>query len=405
MNQSDGEKLEKILIDLGYSRSCDESSADMIAVVACSIRKSAIDRVYGKARIWKKRRGHGKLKTILSGCVLDHDRKKLAELFDFVVDIKDLWKLKEALSQDKVAAKDKDYLSLLGKKQSDFQAYVPIMTGCNNFCSYCVVPHTRGREKSRPASKVISECKDLIVHGYKEITLLGQNVNSYKSGKYDFPKLIKEIDEIEGDYWLRFLTSHPKDLSDSLIRVMRDGKHIAPYLHLAVQSGDDEILRAMNRKYSVEHFLKIVEKVRKVLSGIMLSTDIIVGFPGEGKRQFENTVKLFRKARFDMAYISEFSPRRGTAAAKLKDDVSKIEKSRRKEIVNELLRKIALQHNEKYIGRKVKVLVEKFHDGRCVGKTDTYKLVIFPGDKELVGKFVEIKIDKVESWRLYGEKQ
>ncbi|MFA6919063.1 MAG: tRNA (N6-isopentenyl adenosine(37)-C2)-methylthiotransferase MiaB [Patescibacteria group bacterium] len=414
MNFSDGEKLEKILIDLGYKKSPDEDSADIIAVVACSIRKSAIDRVYGKAHIWKKRRRSGKLKTILAGCVLDYDKKKLSSLFDFVVDIKDLAQLKKILSGTKATTRRKSYLSLPGEMNSNFQASVPIMTGCNNFCSYCVVPYTRGREKSRPAKAIVEECQKLIKKGYKEIFLLGQNVNSYQSGKYSFPQLLKKVDEIkalpaeaslgakEEDFWLRFSTSHPKDLSDNLLAVMKNGKHITPYLHLAVQSGDDKILEAMNRKYTVKHFLEIIAKARKAMPEVMISTDVIVGFPGESKKQFENTIKLFKKAEFDMAYISEFSPRKGTVAGKLKDDVSKIEKSKRKEELNELLKKTALKHNQKYIGRTVKVLVEKFKSGQCLGKTDTYKTVVFFGDKKLVGEFVEVKINKVGSWVLYG---
>ena len=425
MNQSDGEKLEKILIDLGYVKSESEATADIIGVLACSVRKSAIDRVYGKAHIWKKRRKRG-LKTILTGCLLDYDKKKFRSLFDFVVDINNLSQLKYFLAQKRAVVKGNNYLSLPSKTNSNFQASVPIMTGCNNFCSYCVVPYTRGREKSRPAKEIIEECRRLIDEGYKEIILLGQNVNSYSSplpltkgeterGFIDFPKLLQEIDKIkalpaetpagvkEGDYWLRFSTSHPKDLSDDLIAVMKNGKHITPYLHLAVQSGDDKILSAMNRKYTAKHFMATVDKVRKAMPNVMLSTDIIVGFPGETRKQFENTVKLFKKAEFDMTYISEFSPRQGTVAGKLKDNVSKVEKTRRKEKLNELLKKSALKNNKKYSNKKVKVLVEEFKNGKCVGKTDTYKTVIFSGEKKMVGEFVEVKINKVESWRLYGK--
>lgn len=403
MNHSDGEKLETIFNDLGYIKTDSETSADLVAVVACSIRKSAVDRVYGKAHNWQLRRKQGTLKTILTGCVMESDKKKFGNLFDLLVGIKEINKLPAMLLLDKKQTTGiNDYLNLPSKHKSSFQAYIPIMTGCNNFCSYCVVPYVRGREISRLSKDIISECKSLVKNGYKEITLLGQNVNSYKSGRYDFISLLKQIDNIPGEWRLRFLTSHPKDLSKELIEIIKTGKHITPHLHLPLQSGDDDILKAMNRKYSAKKFLRIIALARKKVPEIMISTDIIVGFPGEIKKQFQNTLKVFKEVQFHMAYISEYSSRKNTKAAKLNDNVAPAEKTRRKETLNELLKKTALANNKKYIDREVRVLVENYKNGNCIGKTETYKIVTFKGDKNLVGKFFNVKINKVSSWGLFA---
>ena len=356
------------------------------------------------------------------------DQKKLAKIFDLVLEVKNIDQIPKKLNQLKILD-IKDYFHINPQRQSNFQAYVPIMTGCNNFCAYCVVPYVRGREISRPAQDIINECKALIENGYKEITLLGQNVNSYRSNLplpepacpvgrgemarsargggrsqlWDFPKLLLAIDKIPGNYWLRFLTSHPKDLSDDLIEVIKKGHHIAPHLHLAVQSGDDLVLKKMNRQYTVKHFKDLVKKARIARPGLTVSTDVIVGFPGETKKQFENTVKLFKDISFDMAYISKYSPRPNTAASKIKDNVSKNEKTRRQKSLNEILKKTALKNNQKLLGQTVKVLVESCHNGRCLGRTSSFKLVTFGGDKNLVGKFFQVKITQAGSWTLLGK--
>lgn len=403
MNVSDGEKVEAILSDLGYLKTGDESEADLIVAVACSIKQSAIDRVYGKAHNWQKRRGQGKLFTILTGCVLGKDKKKLAEIFDLVLDVKDISQIPQKLSSLKII-NISDYFNIKPKHNSNFQAYVPIMTGCNNFCTFCVVPYTRGHEVCKKAEEIIKECRDLIKSGYKEITLLGQNVNSYKSGSYDFSKLLSTIDKIKGDYWLRFLSSNPQDFSDDLIKVMSSGRHITPYLHFAIQSGDDDILKKMNRRHSVAHYLKIIEKARKAIPNLMVSTDIIVGFPSETKKQFNNSLKIAKLVGYDMIYIGKYSNRIGTAASKiLKDNVSKPEKVRREKELNKVLITTALKNNKKYLNKTVKVLVEGRNKGKYYGKTDTFKTVIFSGQNDLIGQFTEVEIDEVNSWVLFGK--
>ncbi len=401
MNKSDAEKIAGILGALGYKETALEKEADLIVVVACSVRQSAIDRIYGRSRNWQASRKRGRLKTVLTGCVLESDKKKLADKFDFILPIKNIVQLPKLLS-NRPPLQTRDYFLIPPTRQFAFSAFVPIMTGCNNFCSYCVVPYTRGQEVSRPAADIIKECRRLIAAGYKEIILLGQNVNSYSAGHYDFPALLARIDSLPGDYWLRFVTSHPKDLSDKLIKTMAAGRHITPYLHLAVQSGNDKILKAMNRRYTVKHYLKLVERARQAIPEIMISTDIIVGFPSETKSQFNDTAKLMKQVGFDMAYIARYSPRPRTAASKFKDDVSREEKKRRERELTEILKGTALKRNKKLIGRTARVLVEGCKNNKCFGKNDQFKTVSFLGTPKLVGEFVTVEIKRAGSWGLFG---
>lgn len=403
MNESDAERIEALLEFYGWNRTKSELEASLIVVVACSVRQKAIDRVYGKAKEWRRRRRKGELKTVLTGCVLDHDKKNMLRFFDLVVPITEIFQLVELIG-DEADPVQKDYFCLPAKYSSNFYAYVPIMNGCNNFCSYCAVPFTRGRERSRPAQEVIDECKKLIEGGYKEIMLLGQNVNSYHEGDYNFPKLLKDINGLQGDFWISFLTSHPKDLSDDLIEVMAEGGHITPYLHLALQSGDEKILQSMNRKYSPKHFLSLIEKARRMIPDVTISTDIMVGYPGEGEEEFRHSADLMRQAKFDMAYFGRFSPRPGTAAAKLDDNVSAEEKARREKFLNDILIETATASNQKYLGRDVEVLVDGWKNGLCYGKTVSFKIVAFAGEKSWIGQKILVKIKEIGPWSLKGEK-
>ncbi|MFA6594408.1 MAG: tRNA (N6-isopentenyl adenosine(37)-C2)-methylthiotransferase MiaB [Candidatus Buchananbacteria bacterium] len=413
MNQADAERINRLLGDSGWQRCQDEISADLIVVVACAVRQAAVDRVRGKAQLWQKRRQAGRLMAVLTSCVLDQDKKKLSKYFDSILGIAEIRRLPEILGGAKASGAS-DYLCLPALHSSDFSALVPISNGCNNFCSYCAVPYTRGREKHRPADDIIKECRGLIGRGYKEIILLGQNVNSYRSPArhsravnnpaFDFARLLQKIDKIPGDYRLKFMTSHPKDLSVGLIKVMANGRHLAPQLHLALQSGDDEILKAMNRKYTAKKFLALINRVRRAVPGIAISTDIIVGFPGETRKQFLNTAKLMRQCRFDMAYLAQYSPRPQTAAAKIKDDVPKAEKKRREEELNDILKQTALANNRLYLGRTEAVLVDGYKAGKCYGRSSSGKIVAFSGPKKLIGQAVKVKITSVRSFSLAGEK-
>ncbi|MBI4653302.1 tRNA (N6-isopentenyl adenosine(37)-C2)-methylthiotransferase MiaB [Candidatus Kuenenbacteria bacterium] len=351
MNISDSERIASVLKKMKYQPTLDESKADLILINSCSVRQKAIDRIFGQEKKWQKlKKEKPSLIIALTGCITEKDKKKLKDKADLIFNIKELSELpKKIVNMQQYVETQQclvstDYFHIKPQYSNKTIAYVPIMTGCDNFCSYCVVPYTRGREIYRPIEKIICEIKNLVKRGYKEIILLGQNVNSYQltinnqqSTIISFPQLLKMIAEIPGKFQITFLTSHPKDMSDELIDTMAKCEKIKKELHLPVQSGDDEILKKMNRNYIVDHYLKLVQKVREKIGKIFLSTDIIVGFPGETKKQFENTVKLCKKIKFNKAFISQYSPRPGTVSAKLKDNISKEEKKRRWEILNDLI--------------------------------------------------------------------
>jgi len=339
MNISDGERVSAVLERGGYKKTNNMFKADLVVIVMCSVRKSAVDRVYGIVEKFNElKRKKPNLKTILTGCIIKKDRKTFLNLFDYVINIKDIKKIPKILGSKK-NIKDNNYLDIAPKYSSKFSASVPIMTGCNNFCSYCVVPYAREREISRSVKNIIAEIKDLIKKGYKEIWLLGQNVNSYKNGKINFPRLLKLVNNIPGNFWIRFTSSHPKDFNKEVIKAMADYNKVTHYLNLPIQSGDDKILKLMNRHYTVKDYKNKIKELRKKIPDICLSTDIIIGFPGETKKQFENTVKLFKDIKYDMAYINKYSPRFGTAASKLKDTVLWEEKKRREKVLIDLINK------------------------------------------------------------------
>jgi len=405
------------------------------------------DRIYGKAKIWKKLKlVNRNLKLILTGCVLEKDKPKMGKIFDAVFEIKELDKLPPLLDchsvldtesiqkkglDSRLRGNDKEcasneYLNILPKYESLFRAFVPIMTGCNNFCSYCAVPYVRGREKSRAAKEIIAEVKSLIEKGYKEITLLGQNVNSYgvrqksksKSQNYNskFISLLKKIDKIVGDYRVYFYSNHPKDMSDELIKILPKLKHFPRYLHLPLQSGNNDILAKMNRYYTQKQYLDLVAKIKKTMPDVALTTDIIVGFPGETKKQFEDTKKMMEKVSYDMAFLAQYSLRPGTIAAKMVDDVPKAEKVRRGKILQQVLAGTVLKNNKKLVGKTVRVLIDEQKNGKWYGRTEGYKVVEIDtsggrtlkkpqgptSDLEL-GQFVNVKILKAESWKLIGK--
>jgi len=446
MNISDAERIATIIEKMGYKKTLKLEEANLVIVTMCSIRQSAVDRVHWLAEKFRKIRNlqpvsypaiagprskRDKLQTILTGCILEKDKKVFVQGFDYVVDIKEIKKIPELLQKinrktllhsrecQSITNNTESYLNIEPKHSSPFSASVPIMTGCNNFCAYCVVPYTREREISRPAKDIITEVKKLVKNDYKEIWLLGQNVNSYKDpqSKTTFAELLIEINKLKGDFWVRYTSSHPKDFKQDVIDAMAQGNHITPYLNLPIQSGDDKVLHSMKRWYTVKHYKKIITDLRKKIPNIAISTDIIVGFPGETKKQFENTVKLFKDIKYDMAYINKYSPRAGTSAAKLIDDVSWPEKKRREKVLTDTLRKVAYENNKKLIGKTIKVLIDRKKDGVLYGKSDTYKSVRIvarhsrdplrprsearSGNPE-IGKFINAKIIKADNWNLEG---
>jgi tRNA-2-methylthio-N6-dimethylallyladenosine synthase len=305
----------------------------------------------------------------------------------------------------------KSYLSITPKYSSALMAFVPIGTGCNNFCAYCVVPYARGREAYRSSAEIISEVRGLLKKGYKEINLIAQNVNSYRSGRVDFPQLLKKVNALPGDFWIRFFSSHPKDMSEKLIKAMATSKKVCEHLHLAVQSGNNQILEVMNRKYTVEHYKQLIKSFRRALDNRLgvpaaISTDVIVGFPGETRKQFLDSIKLFKDLKFDMAYLSQYSPRFGTVAAEMKDNVSRSEKKRREEELNDVLRKTARENNQRYLNKVIEVLVMgQNKKGELYGQTRTLKgvQILGKGDKKLIGKFVTVVIKKVQPFGMAGD--
>ena len=410
MNKSDSERIASILRKMKYEKASRIKDADLIVINMCSVRQSAVDRIYGKVNeINKMKTGKKKIKTLLTGCVPKRDLKKFENKFDYIFNIKSLNHWKKFFEKNECFhysdSKDLgiDYFKIKPAYSNRFSVFVPISTGCNSFCTYCIVPYVRGPLTHRNYKEILEEIKAAIKKGAKEIWLLGQNVNSYKSGNINFARLLKLTNKIPGEFWIRFTSSHPKDFSDELIKTMKSCKKITNYLNLPVQAGDNGILKKMNRPYAIRDYKNLVKKIRNKMPDICLSTDVIVGFPGETKKQFENTCKLFKEIKFDMAYIAEYSPRPGTVAEKMKDSVSREEKGERARILTEILKKTALENNKKYIGKTIEVLPDSFQDGFLTGKTESYKTVRFKGSKNLIGRFTKVKIVNISSWGLKGE--
>jgi tRNA-2-methylthio-N6-dimethylallyladenosine synthase len=433
MNKADSERIAGFLNHQGLCGVENRETAEFIILTTCGIRQSAEDRIYGL--VHKIRKNCPKAKIIITGCLSGRKDvlkrlKGKADLFlaiseiptleKWIINIRRIASRKETKTILPGRAPDNSYLKIKPAYNSAFQAFIPIGNGCDNFCSYCVVPYARGRETYRPAEEIFAEAAALVKKGYKEIALIAQNVNSYRdpeNNKYTFPKLLKSINNISGDFWIRFATSHPKDMSDELVKTIANCEKVCRHIHLPAQSGDDGILKKMNRKYTAGHYAKLIAKIRKTLNNtkisdinsfqplVSVSTDIIVGFPGETRAQFNNTKKLFKASDFDMAYISQYSPRPGTASAKIADSVPKAEKKKREEELMAILRKTALANNKKYLGRTLEVLVEgKSKSGQWFGKTETYKVVKFPAksDEHLTGKFIHVNITKAHDFGLEG---
>ena len=327
MNVSDSERLASTLEKQGYKWTQNKYQADLVAVNTCGVMQTAEKRIYGMIPDIKKR--NKKVKIIVTGCLVY--RKDVRRRMDKYVDE---WKLITDVAKGGCL----DYLKIIPKYESKISAFIPIGNGCNNYCSYCVVPYARGREVWRPAADIFAEVKNLVKNEYKEIILIAQNVNSYKSGKIDFADLLKKINNIPGDFTIKFMTSHPKDMSDKLIKTMADCDKFSRQIHLPVQSGDDEILKKMNRKYTAGAYVNLVKKIRQAMPDADISTDIIVGFCGETKKQFNNTVKLMKQIKFNQAFIARYTPRPGTAAYKMADNVTKENKKQRWLILNSLIK-------------------------------------------------------------------
>jgi len=396
-NTADSEKTAEIMENSGYARA--KNMEDLISAKnpvlifnTCSVRQKAEDRIFGlNNNLEDLKKKTPALKIILTGCMMHYSEKELKKrlpFFDYFIDIKKIKTLDKILPKGNPLSKTKGYPSYSG--------LIPISNGCDKFCTYCIVPLARGREISRTVLDIVSDVKKAVESGVKEIWLLGQTVNSYKNGAVKFHDLLRLVNGIPGDFWIRFASPHPKDFSDELIRAMSECEKFAHYINLPVQSGNNAVLKRMGRPYTVGHYKKLVKKIRKAVPDIAISTDIIVGFPGETRKQFEDTKKLFEEIKFDMAFISEYSPRPKTAAAKMfEDDVPHQEKEKRKNELNEILKKTALKNNKKLVGKIVKVL-----NGRTEGNKP---IEIINVKHSMLNKFVSVKITKANIWSLKGK--
>jgi len=423
MNENDSERLAGMLTEMGYTYTDKMEESDLIIYNTCCVRENAELKVYGHLGSLKGlKKVKPELVIAVCGCmmqqpeVVEEIRKKYRHV-DLVFGTHNLYKFPELLYSvldthnnvidvwdcDGVIAED-----IPTRRENDIKAWVTIMYGCNNFCSYCIVPYVRGRERSRRPEVILNEIRQLGEQGFKEITLLGQNVNSYGKDlgdEFSFAKLLREVNEIEGIERIRFMTSHPKDLSDDLIAAMRDCDKVCEHLHLPIQAGSTEVLKKMNRKYTKDQYMELVERLRKEIPDISITTDIIVGFPGETDEDFEETIDVVKRVRYDMAYTFLYSKRTGTPAAKSSDQIPEDVKKQRFDRLLELQNRISREINAKMLGQVVEVLVEglsKTNEKMYTGRTRTNKIVNFQGNEEMVGKMVRIKIDKVQTWSLEG---
>lgn len=424
MNEHDSEKLSAMLSEMGYLETDKYEESDLIIFNTCCVRENAELKVFGNlGHIKKIKERKPDLILAVCGCMMQQPHiveaiKKQYKYVDLVFGTHNLHNFPELLNtfMDKhkqvveVWQSEGDVIEgLPANRKFDVKAFVNIMYGCNNFCAYCIVPYTRGRERSRKPSDIIEEVQMLADHGVKEVTLLGQNVNSY--GKtfdeaYDFADLLSDINKIEGIERIRFMTSHPKDITDKLLETMAVSDKVCKSLHLPVQAGNNRVLKVMNRHYTREDYLKIVEKARALMPDITLSTDLIVGFPGETLEEFEDTLDLIKRVRYDSAFTFIYSKRTGTPAATMIDTTDDGEKHRRFSILLELVNGIVKEKIKTYDGKTLSVLVEntsKNSDDELMGRTEGGVTVNFKGDQSLIGTMVKIKVTKPRNFSVYGE--
>lgn len=447
MNISDSERLRAVLESLGYVRTESEEDADLLGIVACSVRQKSIDKVYSRIHKWNTWKKSRQLITFVSGCILPADHDKFLDRFDLVFPITGLPHLPELLQgygmvteasiraaeigagresarepaevipREALDDSKRGYWRIPPDYASDFEAYVPIQNGCDKFCAFCAVPYTRGREVSRPSGEILAEVERLVTEGYKSITLLGQNVNSYgldranrKSGaEITFPGLLRRIGEIGRSsgrrFWTYFTSPHPHDMSGELIDTIAEYEVLGRQIHLPIQSGDDEVLRRMNRGYGIDEYRSIVRAIRSRMPEASLFTDVIVGFTGETEEQFEATRRAMEEFRYNMAYVAAYSPRPGAASARWDDDVPQAEKLRRLHDLGTVLQRTSGEYNRALVGAEVSVLVDGIDrkPGYLTGKTEGRLIVRFPSTSgDLIGEFVTVRIETAAALSMEG---
>ena len=433
LNENDSEKLCGMLEEMGYSRTENQQDADIALFNTCCVRENAEDKLFGKLGELKKLKEEKGIIIAIGGCMMQekHITDKIKQSYPFVDIIfgthtlhkfpEDLYKVlenKEKL-EDVIDVDGKIYEGLPIKRNDNIKASVTIMNGCNNFCTYCIVPFVRGRERSRSPKDIINEIKNLASKGYKEITLLGQNVNSYLrvereknipfeeyEGVNSFATLLRAVNKIDGIERIRFVSPHPKDFTDDVIDAIADCDKVCKLVHLPLQSGNTNVLKSMNRKYTKEQYLELVEKMKSKIPNLTLSTDIIVGFAGETDEEFEDTLDVVEKVKFEQVYMFIYSRRVGTPGDKMENQIPEEIKHKRFDRLKALVESQIAENNKKYVGTIQKVLVEgesKNNKELLTGRTDSNKVVIFKGNKELIGQMIDLEIVSEHMWYLKGE--
>ncbi len=418
MNVADSERMAGLLKQIGYVLTDELDAADLILINTCCVRATAEEKVFGQIGRFKAlKRLKPDLILGVAGCMAQKEGANLikrAPHVDFVLGTgqsSEVARVVQSLERERKHFVDTSNVSgeipaeVFPLRGGRVTTFVPIMYGCDNFCTYCIVPHVRGRERSRKPEEIFAEVKQAVAEGFKEITLLGQNVNSYAGGM-TFAQLLGAVDKISGVERLRFMTSHPKDLSDELIATIAGGKNICEHIHLPVQYGSDKILRRMNRVYTVEKYLRLVEKIRAAIPLVSLTTDLIVGFPGETDADFSETLEFLRAVRFDAAFTFIYSKRSGTPAATFDNQIDDALKHRRLDALMKLQNEISLEKNRGLVGSVVEVLVEgasKTDEKIFTGRTRANKLVLFAHGTERAGDLVDVKISQAQTWLLKGD--
>jgi tRNA-2-methylthio-N6-dimethylallyladenosine synthase len=415
MNAADSEVVAGILTRDGFEPAGDINDADVILFNTCTVRQHAEDRVMGRiSQEAARKRTKPGLKIGVIGCVAQRlGESLLNKQIDFVVGVDqyqhlpriigmlDFWGVRASTEVNN----EQTYDLYAPKRVEGLSAFITIMRGCNNFCSYCIVPYVRGRERSRPAPNLVGEVRQAGIDGYLDITLLGQNVNSYAWRDYDFPRLLQEAAQVDTIRRLRFITSHPKDLSDRLIEVMAAEERVCEHVHLPMQAGDDEILARMNRNYTAAHYRELVRKLRDAMPDIAITTDIMTGFPGESVEQFERTYQMVEEIGFDYAYTFKYSPREGSKAAEYPDQVPEEERLRRLAMLIDLQTSITERKYREKIGSRQEIFIEQISKKDALevsGRTRDDKIAVFPGDRSLIGTFVNIRVTEASGWTLRG---
>ena len=427
MNKSDTERMYGMLSNFGYVETDEPKQADLLMVNTCSIRQLSEDKAYSLIGLWGKwKKSKPELKIGFCGCVAQQKAKEIfkrANYVDFVLGTHKIYSLPTIIEKvnngEKIceceetnATEDTEAVKYDINRVKSVNAWIPITEGCNNFCTYCIVPYTRGRERSRQPETILKEVKDALNSGFKEITLLGQNVDSYgkdfKDKNYRLADLLREVNAIEGEFWIRFVTSYPTDITDELIQTAVELDKVCEYFHIPMQSGDSVVLKAMNRRYDREKYFEIADKIRRMVPDVTITSDFIAGFPGETEEQFQNTLTAMEELCLDYSNTAAYSPREKTVAArwvdKFIDEDTKFERLAR---LNEQNRKCCLASNKKFVGRTLDVLIENFedHKGKKVitGRTRNNKIVHIPSETDMTGEFLKVKITDCKTWYLIGE--